>query len=162
MTTVHSYTNDQKVLDLPDHDLRKARAAAVSIIPTTTGAIRTLAAVLPELKDKIDGFAMRVPTPNVSVIDLVVETKKNATKEAVNNCLIVAAEKKLKGILSYSREPLVSVDFMSNPASSIVDTELTTVVGGNLVKVISWYDNESGYSARIADLVEFIASSLHQ
>ncbi len=158
MTTVHSYTNDQRILDLPHSDLRRARAAAQSIIPTTTGAAKAVSLVLPELKGKLDGFAMRVPTPNVSVVDLVVEVEKATTKEEVNAALKAAANGELKGIMDYTEEPVVSVDFMSNPVSSTIDSALTMVIGGNMVKVISWYDNEMGYSTRVVDLMEFIAS----
>lgn len=158
MTTIHSYTNDQRILDLPHSDLRRARSAAVSIIPTTTGAAKAVSLVLPELKGKLDGFALRVPTPNVSVVDLVVEVEKNTTKEEVNAALKAAANSDLKGIMDYTEEPVVSVDFMSNPVSSTIDSALTMVIGGNMVKVVSWYDNEMGYSTRVVDLIEFIAS----
>jgi glyceraldehyde 3-phosphate dehydrogenase len=156
MTTVHAYTNDQKVLDLPHSDLRRARAAALSIIPTTTGAAKAVSLVLPELKGKLDGFAMRVPTPNVSVVDLVVQTKKKTNKEEINKKLKAAAEKELKGIMNYTEEPVVSVDFMSDPASSTIDGSLTMVMGEDLIKTVSWYDNEMGYSARVVDLIEYI------
>ncbi|MDW7644601.1 MAG: type I glyceraldehyde-3-phosphate dehydrogenase [Desulfuromonadales bacterium] len=158
MTTVHSYTNDQKILDLPHKDLRRARAAAVSMIPTTTGAAKAVALVLPELKGKLDGMAVRVPTPNVSLIDLVVETEKKTTVEEVNNAMKTAAEGAMRGILQYCDIPLVSRDFNGNPSSSIVDAPSTAVIGGNMVKVLSWYDNEWGYSNRIFDLVSYIAS----
>ncbi|HER62596.1 MAG TPA: type I glyceraldehyde-3-phosphate dehydrogenase [Desulfobacteraceae bacterium] len=158
MTTVHSYTNDQKILDLPHKDLRRARAAAVSMIPTTTGAAKAVALVLPELKGKLDGMAVRVPTPNVSLIDLVVETEKKTTVEEVNNVMKTAAEGAMRGILQYCDIPLVSRDFNGNPSSSIVDALSTAVIGGNMVKVLSWYDNEWGYSNRIFDLVSYIAS----
>lgn len=158
MTTVHSYTNDQQILDLPHKDLRRARAAAVSMIPTTTGAAKAAALVLPALKGKLDGMAVRVPTPNVSLIDLVVETEKKTTREEVNAALKRAAEGSLKGILEFCELPLVSRDFNGNPASSIVDALSTTVIGDNMVKVLSWYDNEWGYSNRILDLVGYIAS----
>ena len=157
MTTVHSYTNDQQILDLPHKDLRRARAAAMSIIPTTTGAAKAVALVIPELKGKLNGFAMRVPTPNVSVTDLVAELEKPATAEEINAALKAAAEGPLKGILAYCDEPLVSRDFNGNPNSSIVDALSTMVVEGSLVKVVSWYDNEWGYSNRVVDLVAFIA-----
>jgi glyceraldehyde 3-phosphate dehydrogenase (phosphorylating) len=157
MTTVHSYTNDQVILDYPHKDLRRARAAALNIIPTTTGAARALGLVLPELKGKFDGFALRVPTPTVSVIDLVVETEKPATVEDVNGALMKASENELADILEFSDEPLVSMDFKGNPHSSIVDGLSTMVVGDNLVKVIAWYDNEWGYACRVADLTNFIA-----
>ncbi len=157
MTTIHSYTNDQQILDLPHKDLRRARAAALSMIPTTTGAAKAVSLVLPELKGKLDGLAMRVPTPNVSIVDLVVETEKPTTKEEVNAALKAAAEGPMKGILAYTDEPLVSRDFLGNPNSSIVDGLSTKVLGGNLVKVLSWYDNEWGYSMRVVDLAALIA-----
>ena len=157
MTTIHSYTNDQNVLDFPHKDLRRARAAALNMIPTTTGAAKAIGLVLPELKGKLDGFSMRVPTPDVSVVDLVAETSKNVTAEEVNAALKEAAEGPLKGILAYTEDPVVSSDMMHNPNSSIVDASLTKVTGGNLLKVISWYDNEWGYSTRVVDLIEFIA-----
>jgi len=158
MTTVHSYTNDQRVLDLPHKDLRRARTAASNIIPSTTGAAKAVALVLPELKGKLNGMAMRVPTPNVSVTDLVAELKVEVTVEEVNKALKEAAEGPLKGILAYSEEPLVSSDYNGNPHSSIIDALSTMVVGGNLVKVVSWYDNEWGYSNRVVDLAAYIAS----
>ncbi|GAF65612.1 type I glyceraldehyde-3-phosphate dehydrogenase [Alkalihalobacillus trypoxylicola] len=158
MTTVHSYTNDQQILDLPHKDYRRARAAAENIIPTTTGAAKAVALVLPELKGKLNGGAMRVPTPNVSLVDLVAELDKDVTAEEVNAALKEAAEGPLKGILEFSDEPLVSGDYNGNPASSTVDGLSTMVMEGNMVKVISWYDNESGYSNRVVDLVEYIAS----
>ena len=158
MTTVHSYTNDQRILDLVHKDLRRARAAAESIIPTTTGAAKAVALVLPHLKGKLNGFAMRVPTPNVSVVDLFVEVEKSATAESVNAALKAAAEGKLKGILAYTDEPLVSRDFNGDPHSSIVDGLSTMVIEDTLVKVIAWYDNEWGYSCRVVDLVAYIAS----
>ncbi len=157
MTTVHSYTNDQRILDTPHKDLRRARAAAESIIPTTTGAAKAVALVLPELKGKLNGFALRVPTPNVSVTDLVVELEKEATKEEINAALRKAAEGPLKGILGVSDVPLVSKDFNGDSRSSIVDADLT-MVEGNLAKVVSWYDNEWGYSNRLVDLAKFVAS----
>lgn len=157
MTTVHSYTNDQNVLDLPHKDLRRARAAAENIIPSTTGAAKAVSLVLPELKGKLNGMAMRVPTPNVSVTDLVVELSQNVTVEEVNNVLKEAANGPLKGIMNYTDEPLVSSDFNGDPASSTIDSLCTMVVGDNLVKVVSWYDNEWGYSNRVVDLVSFIA-----
>jgi glyceraldehyde 3-phosphate dehydrogenase len=156
MTTIHSYTNDQNVLDFPHKDLRRARAAALNMIPTTTGAAKAIALVMPELKGKLDGYAMRVPTPNVSVVDLVVLTSKNTTAEEVNKALQDAANGPLKGILAYTEDPVVSTDMMHNPNSSIVDAGMTKVLGGNLVHVIAWYDNEWGYSMRIVDLVEFL------
>jgi glyceraldehyde 3-phosphate dehydrogenase len=157
MTTIHSYTNDQNVLDFPHKDLRRARAAAINMIPTTTGAAKAIGLVMPALKGKLDGYAMRVPTPNVSVVDLVVVTSKPTTAEAVNAALKEAANGKLKGILAYTEDPVVSTDMMSNPNSSIVDGQLTKVLGENLLKVVSWYDNEWGYSMRCVDLVEFMA-----
>jgi glyceraldehyde 3-phosphate dehydrogenase len=157
MTTVHSYTNDQQVLDLPHKDLRRARAAAENIIPSTTGAAKAVALVLPELKGKLNGMAFRVPTPNVSVTDLVAELAREVTVEEVNAALKEAAEGPLKGILEYSEEPLVSSDYNGNPASSTIDALSTMVVGGNMVKVVSWYDNEWGYSNRVVDLAAYIA-----
>jgi glyceraldehyde 3-phosphate dehydrogenase len=158
MTTVHSYTNDQQVLDLPHKDLRRARAAAENIIPSTTGAAKAVSLVLPELKGKLNGMAFRVPTPNVSVTDLVAELKTNVTVEEVNKALKEAAEGPLKGILKYSDEPLVSSDYNGEPASSTIDALSTMVIEGNMVKVVSWYDNEWGYSNRVVDLAAFIAS----
>ncbi len=158
MTTVHSYTNDQQILDLPHKDYRRARAAAESIIPTSTGAAKAVALVLPELKGKLNGMAMRVPTPNVSVVDLVVELEKQVTVEEVNGALKAAAEGELKGILEYVELPLVSVDYNGNPASSSIDALSTMVMEGNLVKVLSWYDNETGYSHRVVDLAEFMGN----
>lgn len=157
MTTVHSYTNDQRILDLPHSDLRRARAAALSIIPTTTGAAKAVTLVLPELKGKLNGFALRVPTPTVSITDFVAVVKKNVTEEEINNAFKEAAEGDLKGILGYSDEPLVSMDYKGNSLSSIVDGLSTMVINGNLVKVVSWYDNEWGYSCRVIDLVHYIA-----
>lgn len=157
MTTVHSYTNDQRVLDAPHKDLRRARAAAMSIIPTTTGAAKAVALVLPELKGKLNGFALRVPTPNVSVTDLVVELEKEATKESINAAFRKAAEGELKGILGVSDLPLVSKDFNSDARSSIVDADLTMVMEGNMAKVVAWYDNEWGYSSRIVDLAVYMS-----
>jgi glyceraldehyde 3-phosphate dehydrogenase len=158
MTTVHSYTNDQRILDQVHKDLRRARSAGVNIIPTTTGAARALALVIPELKGRFDGFSLRVPTITVSIVDFVANVRKEATKEAVNDAFKQAASGSLKGILGYSDEPLVSTDFRGDPRSSIIDGLSTMVVGGNMVKVIAWYDNEWGYSCRIADLTHFIAS----
>ena len=159
MTTIHSYTNDQVTLDFPHKDLRRARAAALSMIPTTTGAAKALKLVIPELAGKLDGFAMRVPTPNVSVVDLTVWTEKKTTAEEVNNALKAASDSgPLKGYLGYTTEELVSSDFKGDSRSSIVDSKLTLVVGGNCVKVIAWYDNEWGYSCRVRDLIHFIAS----
>ncbi|WP_068792510.1 type I glyceraldehyde-3-phosphate dehydrogenase [Brevibacillus laterosporus] len=157
MTTVHSYTNDQQILDLPHKDLRRARAAAENIIPTSTGAAKAVSLVLPELKGKLNGFAMRVPTPNVSVVDLVIETKTSTTVEEVNAALKEASEGALKGIMGYSEEPLVSCDYNGNPDSSSIDALSTMVMEGNMVKVVSWYDNESGYSNRVVDLCKYIA-----
>jgi glyceraldehyde 3-phosphate dehydrogenase len=160
MTTVHSYTNDQKLLDLPHKDLRRARAAALSMIPTSTGAAKALHLVIPELKGKLDGFSLRVPTPNVSVVDLTVMTEKPATVESVNSSLKRAAEGPMKGILDYTEEELVSIDFRGNPHSSIVDAGYTRVVGSSCVKVLAWYDNEWGYSCRCRDLIRFFAAKL--
>jgi len=156
MTTIHAYTMDQRILDAPHKDLRRARAAGVSQIPTTTGAAKAVGLVMPDLQGKIDGIAIRIPTANVSLVDLVAQLKTNTTVEEVNEAFKAAAEGELKGILQYSEEPLVSVDFMSNPHSSIVDALFTRVTEDNLVKVLSWYDNEWGYSCRIVDLVKFI------
>jgi glyceraldehyde 3-phosphate dehydrogenase len=157
MTTIHSYTNDQQLLDLPHKDLRRARGAALSMIPTSTGAAKAVALVLPELKGKFDGISVRVPTPNVSLVDVVMEVERETTNEEVNKALKDAANEELRGILAFSEEPLVSIDFRKNPNSSIIDAEYTKVIGGNLVKVLSWYDNEWGYSCRVRDLVKFIA-----
>ena len=157
MTTVHSYTNDQSVLDVPHKDLRRARAAAENIIPSSTGAAKAIGLVLPELKGKLNGMAMRVPTPNVSVTDLVVELKVNVTVDEVNAALKEASEGPLKGILNYTEDALVSSDFNGDPASSTIDALSTMVVGDNMLKVVSWYDNEWGYSNRVVDLVAFIA-----
>jgi len=158
MTTIHSYTNDQQLLDLPHKDLRRARAAALSMIPTTTGAASAVGEVLPELKGKLDGFAMRVPTPNVSVVDLNVIVDKKTTGDEVNNALREAAKGPLKGILDVSEEELVSIDFKGNPHSSIVDTAYTKVMDGDFVKVLSWYDNEWGYSSRCVDLLRTLVA----
>jgi glyceraldehyde 3-phosphate dehydrogenase len=160
MTTIHSYTNDQRIMDLPHKDLRRARAAAVSMIPTTTGAAKAVGLVLPELQGKLDGMSIRVPTPNVSVVDLVAVLKKGTTVEKVNQALKKAASGKMKGILFFCEEPLVSIDFNGNNHSSIVDASLTTVMDGNMVKVISWYDNEIGFSHRMLDLTLLIAKDL--
>lgn len=160
MTTVHSYTNDQNVLDLAHKDLRRARAAALSQIPTTTGAAKAIGLVLPHLKGKLDGYSVRVPTPNVSLVDLTVELSKNVTKDEINAKFDAAAKGKLKGILGYSTEPLVSHDYNGNENSSTVDAELTTVIGGNFAKVVAWYDNESGFSARMVDLAEYMGRQL--
>ena len=156
MNTVHSYTNDQQLLDLPHKDLRRARAAALSIIPTTTGAAKAIGLVLPELKGKLDGMSLRVPTPNVSIVDLVAEVDKNTTREEVNAAMKKAADGPMRGILQYSAEPLVSVDFRKNAHSSILDAPYTTVIEGNMVKLLSWYDNEWGYSSRVVDLIKYI------
>jgi glyceraldehyde 3-phosphate dehydrogenase len=158
MTTVHSYTNDQKILDLPHKDMRRARAAAMSIIPTTTGAAKAVSLVLPQLKGKLNGMAMRVPTPNVSVVDLAVDVKKEVTVEEVNAVLKAAAEGELKGILDYNELPLVSKDYNGDAHSSIVDGLSTMVIDGSMVKVVAWYDNEWGYSNRVVDLAAYIAS----
>jgi glyceraldehyde 3-phosphate dehydrogenase len=159
MTTIHSYTNDQVILDFPHKDLRRARAAALNMIPTTTGAAKALKLVIPELGGKVDGFSMRVPTPNVSVVDFVAWVEKKTTKEEVNAALKKATQAgPLKGYLSYEEEELVSSDFKGNSFSSIVDAPMTLVVGGNCVKVISWYDNEWGYSCRVRDLINYMAS----
>lgn len=160
MTTVHSYTNDQRILDLPHSDLRRARAAAESIIPTTTGAAKAVARVLPQLKGKLNGFALRVPTPTVSITDIVFEVKNPTTAEEVNAALKEAAEGELKGVLGYSEEPLVSIDYRGDERSSIIDALSTMVIEGNMVKVVSWYDNEWGYSNRIVDLVNYIAERM--
>jgi len=158
MTTIHSYTNDQRLLDLPHKDLRRARAAALSMIPSTTGAAKALKLVIPELDGKLDGYSMRVPTPNVSVVDLTVFVEKPATKESVNAALKAAANGAMKGILAYTEEELVSADFKGNPNSSIVDADYTKVVGDKCVKVLSWYDNEWAYSCRVRDLIKLMAS----
>jgi glyceraldehyde 3-phosphate dehydrogenase len=158
MTTIHSYTNDQVILDFPHKDLRRARAAAINMIPTSTGAAKALKLVIPELSGKLDGFSMRVPTPNVSVVDLVAFVEKKTTKEEVNAALKKASEAgPLKGYLGYEENELVSSDFKGDPRSSIVDAPVTLVVGGNCVKVLSWYDNEWGYSSRVRDLIHYIA-----
>jgi glyceraldehyde 3-phosphate dehydrogenase len=157
MTTIHSYTNDQNVLDFPHKDLRRARAAAINMIPTSTGAAKAIGLVMPQLKGKLDGYAMRVPTPNVSVVDFVCVTEKSTTTEEVNAALKAASEGELKGILGYTTDPVVSTDMMKNSNSSIVDADLTKVLDGNLVKVVSWYDNEWGYSCRVVDLCVMLA-----
>jgi glyceraldehyde 3-phosphate dehydrogenase len=157
MTTVHSYTNDQKILDLPHKDLRRARAAALSMIPTSTGAAKAIYLAIPELKGKLDGVAIRVPTPNVSLVDFTVELGKNATAAEINGALKEAANGKMRGILEVTDEELVSIDFRGNPHSSIVDAPLTKVVDGNLAKVFSWYDNEWGFSNRVKDLIHYMA-----
>jgi len=158
MTTIHAYTNDQSLLDFPHKDLRRARAAALSMIPTTTGAAAAVALVLPQLKGKLDGLAIRVPTPNVSIVDLVVEVEKETAVDTVNAALKKASQGELKGILGYTEEPLVSIDFNGNTLSSIVDASTTAVIEGRMVKVLSWYDNEMGYSARMVDLAKFISA----
>lgn len=157
MTTIHSYTNDQRILDFPHNDARRARAGAISMIPTTTGAAVAVAKVLPQLKGKLDGFSMRVPTPNVSCVDFVVELNKTVTIEDVNNVLKEAASGELKGILDYNELPLVSIDYNGNPYSSTVDGLSTMVIDNNMVKVLAWYDNEMGYSNRIMDLALYIS-----
>ncbi|MDD4683622.1 MAG: type I glyceraldehyde-3-phosphate dehydrogenase [Bacteroidales bacterium] len=158
MNTIHAYTNDQSILDLPHKDLRRARAAAVSIIPTSTGAAKAVGLVIPELKGKLDGLSMRVPTPDGSVVDLTVELSKTVTKEEVNAAMKKAADGPMKGILEYIEDPIVSCDIVGNPYSSIFDSKLTMVMEGNMVKVISWYDNENGYSNRVCDLAEKLSN----
>ena len=158
MTTIHSYTNDQRILDLPHDDLRRARAAAESIIPTTTGAAEAVALVLPQLKGKLSGMAMRVPTPTVSVVDLVLELGKEVSKEEINKVFKKSAEGELKGILEYSEEPLVSIDYKQDPHSTIIDGLSTMTIDGTMVKVVAWYDNEWGYSARVVDLTSHIVA----
>ena len=158
MTTIHSYTNDQQLLDLPHKDLRRARAAGLNMIPTSTGAAKAVALVLPELKGKFDGISVRVPTPNVSLVDVVIDVEKETTTEEVNKALKDAAKEELRGILAFSEEPLVSSDFRGNSNSSIVDAEYTKVIGGRMIKILSWYDNEWGYSCRVRDLVKYIAA----
>ncbi len=158
MTTIHSYTNDQKILDLPHKDLRRSRAAAVNMIPTTTGAAKAVGLVIPELKGKLDGLAIRVPTPTVSIVDVVLEAEKDTDKDAVNSALKEAANGKLKSILEVCEEPLVSMDFKGNPASSIVDAGSTFAIG-NMIKILSWYDNEWGYSCRLIDLISYMMTS---
>ena len=158
MTTIHSYTNDQRILDVFHHDLRRARAAAINIIPTTTGAARTVTVVIPELKGKLHGIAIRVPTATVSIVDFVADLNREATVEEVNDAFRKAAERELKGIVEYCDEPLVSSDFKGNPASAIFDALSTMVIDGNFVKVLAWYDNEWGYSCRLADLASYIAN----
>lgn len=160
MTTIHSYTNDQPVLDFAHSDLRRARAAAISMIPTTTGAAKAIGLVMPELKGKLNGYAIRVPTPNVSAVDLTVMLKKETTKEEINAFMKEAAEGKMKGILEYNDLPLVSKDFNGNPHSSIFDSAITDVIAGNHVKILAWYDNEWGYSSRVIDLTDYVGSKL--
>ena len=157
MTTIHSYTNDQQLLDLPHKDLRRARAAALNMIPTSTGAATACALVLPELKGKFAGISVRVPTPNVSLVDVVIDVEKETTTEEVNQALKDAAHGELSGILAFSEEPLVSSDFKQNSNSSIIDAEYTKVIGGHMIKILSWYDNEWGYSCRVRDLIKYIA-----
>ena len=157
MTTIHSYTNDQNVLDFPHKDLRRARAAALNMIPTTTGAAKAIGLVMPELKGKLDGYSMRVPTPDVSVVDLVAITSRATSAEEVNGAFKAAAAGALKGILAYTDDPVVSTDMLHNPNSSIVDGQMTKVLDGNLLKVVAWYDNEWGYSCRVVDLLAFLA-----
>jgi glyceraldehyde 3-phosphate dehydrogenase len=159
MTTIHSYTNDQKILDLPHSDLRRARAAGVSMIPTTTGAAKAVSLVIPELKGKLDGMAIRVPTPNVSLVDLTAELSSSATVDEVNAAMKKASEGPMKGILQYVDEPLVSIDFNHDPASSCFDALSTKVIGGKMVKVLSWYDNEWGYSCRLVDLAKYVSAA---
>ncbi len=158
MTTIHSYTNDQRILDLPHKDPRRARAAALSMIPTSTGAAKALKLVIPDLDGKLDGFSIRVPTPNVSIVDVVVELEKNTTAEEINAAFKKAADGPMKGVLAVCDDPLVSIDYRGNPNSSIVDAALTKVIGGNMAKVYSWYDNEWGFSCRVKDLIHFMAS----
>ena len=159
MTTIHAYTNDQKILDLPHKDLRRARAAGVSMIPTTTGAAKAVSLVIPELKGKLDGMAIRVPTPNVSLVDLTAELSKSVTAEEINAAMKKASEGPMKGILRYVDEPLVSIDFNHDPASSSFDALSTKVIGGKMVKVLSWYDNEWGYSCRLVDLAKYVSAA---
>jgi glyceraldehyde 3-phosphate dehydrogenase len=156
MTTIHAYTNDQRVQDLPHSDMRRARAAAVSMIPTSTGAAKAIGLVLPELKGKLDGYAMRVPLPNVSIVDLSCTLKKETTAEEINQAMKAQANGKMKGILDYTEDDVVSIDFNHTSASSTLDAKMTKVIGGNFAKVLSWYDNEWGYSCRVADLIEFM------
>jgi glyceraldehyde 3-phosphate dehydrogenase len=160
MTTIHSYTNDQRILDLPHKDLRRARAAAQSMIPTSTGAAKAIGEVIPELKGKMDGISVRVPTPNVSLVDVVFEVEKKTSIEEVNNVIKAAANGKMKGVLSYTEEPLVSIDFRLNPNSSIVDLPSTNVIDGTMLKIFSWYDNEWGFSKRVIDLINLMSRSL--
>jgi glyceraldehyde 3-phosphate dehydrogenase len=160
MTTIHAYTNDQRILDLPHEDLRRARAAALNIIPTTTGAARAISRVIPELKGKFDGFAMRVPVATVSVVDFVATLEREATTESLHQAFRAASIGPMEGILGFSEEPLVSSDFKMDPRSSIVDAEFTMVMGGNMAKVVAWYDNEWGYSTRTADLAAMMARKL--
>ena len=156
MTTIHSYTNDQRILDMPHKDLRRARAAALNIIPTTTGAAQAVALVIPEMEGRLNGYALRVPTPTVSIVDFVGELEQGVTKDQLNDALQAAAEGEMKGILGYSEDPLVSMDLKGDPRSSIVDGPLTSIIGDNMVKIISWYDNEWGYSCRVVDLAKYL------
>ncbi|MBC7473957.1 MAG: type I glyceraldehyde-3-phosphate dehydrogenase [Candidatus Sericytochromatia bacterium] len=160
MTTVHSYTNDQRILDLPHEDLRRARAAALSIIPTTTGAAKAVALVIPEMKGKLTGFSLRVPTPDVSIVDFVANLNQDVTVEQINQAMKEAAQGSMKGILDVSDEPLVSMDYVGNEYSSILDSALTMVIENRLVKVVAWYDNELGYSTRVVDLIKFVADKM--
>ena len=160
MTTIHSYTNDQQILDLAHKDLRRARAAAMNIIPTSTGAAKALALVIPDLKGKFDGISLRVPTPTVSIVDFIATVEKSTSVKEVNSAFKEASEGDLAGILGFSTEPLVSMDYKGDPRSSIIDAENTMVIGGNMVKVLAWYDNEWGYSCRVADLAVMMAKSL--
>jgi len=160
MTTIHSYTNDQRILDFPHKDLRRARAAALSIIPTTTGAAKASGEVIPSLKGKFDGMAIRVPTPDGSVSDITVIVKRDTTAEEINSALKKASENEMKGVLGYTEEPLVSRDIVGSSFSAIVDALSTKVMGGNMVKILSWYDNEWGYSARLVDLAEYVSQRL--
>lgn len=158
MTTIHSYTNDQQILDLPHKDLRRARAAGLSMIPTTTGAAKALSLVIPEVKGKLDGIAVRVPTPNVSLVDVVIQTEKPTTPKEVNQAIVSAANGKLNGVLSYSEEPLVSTDFNGSPFSSIVDLQSTMSIGDKMIKILSWYDNEMGFSYRVCDIIKVVTA----
>jgi glyceraldehyde 3-phosphate dehydrogenase len=160
MTTIHAYTNDQRILDLPHSDLRRARAAAMSMIPTTTGAAKATGLVLPEVQGRIDGMAIRVPTADVSLVDLVAELEKDVTEDEVNAAFQAAADGPMAGVLGVSNEPLVSIDYTSDPRSSTVDALSTAVMDGRMVKVLSWYDNEWGYSSRVVDLVGFVGEKL--
>jgi glyceraldehyde 3-phosphate dehydrogenase len=158
MTTIHSYTNDQRILDLPHKDLRRARAAALNIIPTTTGAAKAVALVIPDLAGKFDGYSLRVPTPTVSVVDFVATVQKETSSDELRSLLKEASQNKLKGIMGVDEEGLVSMDFKGDPRSSIVDMEFTSAMGGNMVKVVTWYDNEWGYSCRVSDLAAYMVS----
>ena len=158
MTTTHSYTGDQRILDASHRDLRRARAAAINIVPTSTGAAKAVALVIPEMKGKLNGIAMRVPTPNVSIVDLVVQVEKRTITEEVNEVMKSAAAGHMKGVLGYTEEPLVSIDYRKTDDSSIVDSSLTLVMDGDMVKVVAWYDNEWGYSQRVVDLAELVAA----